>query len=85
MKKTSSGFPRRSTRENISIDVGIYYYCRTDIDGSRKISFLEAQIGNPHMETCKNKKKFSSKIKIRIALDFYVHPQMTRGINNIGD
>ena len=64
MKKTSSGFPRRITRENISIDVGIYYYCRTDIDGSRKISFLEAQIRNPHMETCKNKKISAQRSKL---------------------
>ena len=43
LKKTNEGgggkgFPCCSTREDLSIDVSIIYYCRTDIDEARVIS-----------------------------------------------
>ena len=55
MKKTSSVFRAVSTRENISIDVSITTVGLILKDPEKNIS-LGAQIRNPHMETCKNKK-----------------------------
>ena len=49
------------------------YYCRTDIDKARAISWgtdRQTRFRNPHMETCRCTKNFNSKLGVSIQFQY---------------
>ena len=72
LRKSNFGFPCCCSYSWRFFYWCINYYCRTDIDEARAISFLgvrtdrHTRFWNPHLETCRHTKIFSSKLKLKI-------------------
>ena len=66
------GFTGSSTRGDLSIDICINYYCRTDIDEARVISFLRVRTDTISessiiMETCRDKENSGQNSKFGVS------------------
>ena len=81
-----------STHEDLSIDVSISYYCRTDVDEARGISFLGVRTERQDFRILIRKYEGTQKIstqssKLRVSYQYliqyiYMHPRMTGMHNN---